>query len=118
MPVDTRGRYYADEEARPDADLASGTRTASGTGAAFATHEALAFEATLAVTAATGTLDVRLETTVDGANWDTVAAFPQAAAPLTRGKVFGPLGDQCRWAWTIGGATPSFTFATTVRQDH
>lgn len=113
-PLDAQGNYYAADQARPDAALASAARTATGNGAAFNTNQADSIEGFLTVTAASGTsptLDVRLETSVDGGTtWTTVAAFAQITAAGARNRVFGPLGDMCRWAWTIAGATPSFTF--------
>jgi hypothetical protein len=113
-PIDRHGDYYAGDTVRADAAVASAARTASGNGSSFNTETADSFEGFLTVTAASGTtptLDVRLETSLDaGTTWSTVGAFAQATAATTKNKVFGPLGDLCRWAWTIGGTTPSFTF--------
>lgn len=121
MPLDRLGNYYAGDTPRPDAELASAARTASGTGASFNTDDADSFEGFLTVSAASGTaptLDVRLETSVDGgASWTTVAAFAQITAAGSRSRVFGPLGDSCRWAWTIAGTTPSFTFTITAEEN-
>lgn len=120
-PIDTRGRFFRDTESRDDCNLVSAVRTTSGTGTAFVVGEAIELEATLVITAASGTsptVDVRLETTVDGTNYDTVAAFPQQTTTQAgRGKVFAPLGQSCRWAWTIAGTTPSFTFRVDVVND-
>ena len=122
MPLDRKGNYYADDEARPDAAVASAARTASGNGAAFNTDQADSVEGVLTVTAASGTsptLDARLETSVDGGvTWTTVGAFAQITAAGSRSRVFGPLGDQCRWAWTIAGGTPSFTFTITAEANN
>lgn len=117
MPQDSQGRYYNDPEARTSFALASAVRTASGTGTAFAVEDVSAILGTLNVTAASGsspTLDVRLETTVDGTNWYTVGSFPQKTAAGTDARAFGPVGSQCRWAWAVTGTTPSFTFAVTA----
>jgi hypothetical protein len=115
-PLDHQGNYYAGDKVRPDAALASVARTTTGVGAAFNTDNADAFEGFLTVTAATAptSLDVRLETSLDaGATWATVGAFAQVTTETaTRNRVFGPLGDSCRWAWTIVGT--SFTFAVAV----
>lgn len=124
MAIDRLSRWYQGTERRADADVASAARTASGTGAAFATESAFAVLATLTVTAASGTsptLDVRLETTADdGASWYTVGSFPQqtgvTGAPHPA-RVFAPLGSQARFAWTLAGTTPSFTFAVAVSAD-
>jgi hypothetical protein len=118
MPLDAKGNYYPGDKARPDAALASAERTSSGNGTAFSTHQADSLEGFLDVTAATAptTLDVRLETSVDGGTtWTTVAAFAQATGVTTKNRVFGPLGDQCRWAWTLVGT--SFTFAITAEEN-
>jgi hypothetical protein len=99
--------------------LASTARTASGTGTAFDTEDVVNIEGTLVVSASGGTsptLDVRLETSVDGTNYDTVAAFPQQTGAQTgRGKAFAGLGRKCRWAWTVTGTTPSFTCSITAK---
>ena len=95
-PQGVGNRHYQEPETRADAALASAARAASGTGPAFGTEDLVNLEATLDVTAVSGTsptLDVRLETTVDGTNWDTVAAFPQRTATGQRGKAFAGLGQ-------------------------
>ncbi len=118
MPLDAQGNWFADDKVRPDAALASAARTTSGNGAAFNTGTANSLEGFLSVTAATAptTLDVRLETSVDGGtSWTTVAAFAQATGVTTKNRVFGPLGDTCRWAWTLVGT--SFTFAITAEEN-
>lgn len=118
-PLDRHGNYYAADTVRADAAVASAARTSSGNGTAFNTDNADSFEGFLAVTAATAptSLDVRLETSVDaGTSWTTVAAFAQVtASPSTKNRVFGPLGDTCRWAWTIVGT--SFTFSVAVEEN-
>ncbi len=118
MGQDNAGRYVAEPEARGDAGTASATQTASGTGTAFNVAGAKKLDATLTISARSGTtptLDVALETTVDGTNWYTVAAFPQKNATGSDARAFGTLGKQCRWKWTITGTTPSFTFAITAK---
>ncbi len=114
MPEAEGGRYYEEPQASTRASLASAARTASGTGTAFTTQNIREIEAELNITVATGTaptLDVRLETKTDVGDWYTVAAFPQQTTTVAElGRVFSNLGDQCRWAWTIGGGSPSFTF--------
>lgn len=123
-PEGHQGRHYEGEEARADAAVASAARTATGTSTAFDVEDAESLEATLTVTAASGTtptLDVTLETSIDGGTtYDTVGAFDQKAAAGSDKHVFGPLGDKCRWKWTIAGTTPSFTFsvAAEARREH
>lgn len=120
-PLDRKGNYVPGDDSRPDAAVASGARTATGTGSAFSTQDADSIEATLTVTAASGTtptLDVTLETSIDdGSTWDTVGAFSQKTAAGSDGHVFGPLGDLCRWRWTIGGTSPSFTFSVAAESN-
>jgi hypothetical protein len=80
MPEDPQHRYYDSAEARSDFGLASQTVTATGTGTAFTVQDIVGIQGTLVITAASGTtptLDVSLQTTVDGTNWDTVGSFPQ-----------------------------------------
>lgn len=121
MPRDSKGNWFAGDRVRSDAAVASAARTATGTSAAFDTGPADSFEATLTCTTRSGTtptLDVTLETSIDGGTtWDTVGAFAQLTAASADGHVFGPLGDKCRWKWTIGGTTPSFTFGITVEEN-
>lgn len=99
--------------------VASAARTASGTSATqvFQDH-VTALRAQLNVTAASGTgptLDVVLEDTLDGTNWNTLATFTQATG-ATRQVVnyTGPFSDTIRVRWTVGGVTPSFTFGVVV----
>lgn len=113
-PTTSGGRHYEDEERRPDAGVTSAARTATGTGPVFQTEDAQALKAKLAITAAAGTsptLDVALETTVNGTDWYQAGAFTQKTGVDEDARAFGPLGDQCRWTWTLGGTTPSFTFS-------
>ena len=117
MGQDAQGRYYNDNEASSDASVTSAARTATGTGTAFATPQADSINATLVISAVTGTnptLDLTLETTADGTNYYTVGTFAQQTTTQAGlARIFGPLGATCRWKWTIGGTTPSFTFAVT-----
>lgn len=120
-PSDEQNRYYEDPSQAPArAQVESAARTASGTGTAFRTGELSELEAELVVTAVAGTsptLNVSLETKTDTGDWYAVASFPQVTAAGTTGRVFTGLGDQCRWAWTLGGTAPSFTFSIDVEQD-
>lgn len=124
MPTqDSKGRYVADREALSGATLASAARTTSTTGTAFSTAGMDSLNATLVVSAASGTdetLDVVLQTTADGTNYyDLLPAFPQQTT-TTAGvaRVIPGLGSSSRWKWTIGGTdTPSFTFAISATAD-
>lgn len=120
-PTNRLGNWYPDEEARLDANVASAARTVTGTSAVFKVEEAESLEASLSVTAASGTsptLNVALETRVGTGGWYQVDAFAQKTGVSEDARPFGPLGDECRWAWTIAGTTPSFTFAVNVVADN
>ena len=102
--------------------LASGARTttANATGVAgFAAAAILVMQ--LNVTVASGTtptLDVVVQDTVDGTNYNTIATFTQATA-VTREviRLATPFTDTLRVGYTIGGVTPSFTFAVSTWAD-
>jgi hypothetical protein len=123
--------------------VASAARTA--TGVSDATYipdapNAIAFvlDVTAAATAAGDTLDVKIQTTLDGATWTDVVAFTQVlgnggakyhiakvaanaaqtmfenGASLSAGSVRNLLGDTYRAAWSITDAPTddaSFTFS-------
>lgn len=120
MTPDSQGRHVDPAETRTDAAVASAARTATGTGTAFNTDGAEELEATLDISAASGTtptLDVILETTVNGSDWYTAGSFAQKTGIDNDAKAFDSLGQQCRWKWTIGGTTPSFTFSIAVKAE-
>lgn len=97
--------------------VASGARTVSGdSGVLTGWGAATSLRAQLNVTAASGTsptLNVVIEDSVDGgANWNTIGTFAQrVAAGREVINVAGQFSDTLRVRWTIGGTTPSFTFA-------
>lgn len=96
-----------------DTLVASAARTSSGDSGVL-TGWGVPREARvqLDVTAATGTLDVVVEDTLDGTNWNVVGTFAQKLA-VGREVVnlSTPFTNRLRVRWTIGGATPSFTFS-------
>jgi hypothetical protein len=96
--------------------LASAARTASGNGPAGGDQgSADTLRVQLNVTAASGiaqTLDVAIEDTLDGTNWNVIGTFAQkVAAGREVINVTTPFSGTVRVRWTIGGTTPSFTFA-------
>lgn len=99
--------------------VASAARTATGnSGALSGWGIASTIRAQLDVTAASGTtptLDVLIEDTLDGTNWNTVGTFAQK---VTTGRevinITAPFSEKIRISWTIAGTTPSFTFAVAV----
>lgn len=96
--------------------VASAARTSSGQTAALANYgPAKTIRAQLEVTAASGTsptLDVVIEDSLDGSNWNVVGAFAQKT---TAGRevinITTPFADRLRVRWTTGGTSPSFTFS-------
>lgn len=119
MPQDNQGRFVPAPETYDPAAIASAARTSTGTGTAFDTSGVDSIAGTLVVTAVAGTsptLDLTLETTVDGTNYYTAGTYPQQGATTTGvAREFAPLGNTSRWKWTIGGsAGQSLTFALTA----
>ena len=102
--------------------LASAARTATVTGTAvkgLSAERLLVMQ--LNVSAASGTsptLDVVVQDTVDGSNWNTIATFAQATA-VTREviRLTTAFTDQLRVVGTIGGTTPVFIFGVLAWAD-
>lgn len=96
--------------------VASAARTVSGSIVAGTNYgSADSLRAQVDVTAASGTaptLDVVIEDTLDGTNWNVIGTFAQK---VTVGRevinITIPFTDQVRVRWTIGGVAPSFTFS-------
>lgn len=95
----------------------SAARTATGVSSNLAGYGATkTLRAQLNVTATSGTsptLNVIIEDSLDGgATWNTVGTFAQKT---TAGRevinITNPFSPLLRISWTIGGTTPSFTFA-------
>lgn len=121
MPVGKAGQWYSDAQEAVEAELASATKTATGTSPVWNVEDADSLLAKLVVSAASGTLptlDVTLETTVDGTNFYTVGTFAQKTAAGSEGKAFSPLGTQARWQYAISGTLPSLTFEIDATERH
>ena len=117
------GAYTGYAEETP---VSSAARTTSSNSGAITSYSGAAtLRAQLEVTAASGTtptLDVVIEDTLDGTNWNVVGTFVQK---VTTGRevinvhpakaesaTFQPVfADRLRVRWTVGGTTPSFTFS-------
>jgi len=71
--------------------------------------------AQLNVTAATGTsptLNVLIEDTLDGINYNTIGTFAQKTAPGREIiNITVPFSETLRASWSIAGTNPSFTFS-------
>lgn len=96
--------------------VASAARTASGTSAPAAGYGyAQRLRAQLEITVVTGvapTLDVVIEDSLDGINWNTIGTFTQKTAESREViNVTNPFADLLRVRWTTGGTSPSFTFS-------
>ena len=95
--------------------VASGARTVSSSvvplaGSAGFTTLRVQLDAT-AASGTTPTLDVVIEDTIDGTNYNAIATFTQlTAAGRQVVNVTTPFADTIRARWTITGTTPSFTF--------
>jgi len=106
-------RWIGDQET----PVASAARTTSGSSTPLTGYGPVSsIRAQLNVTAAAGTtptLNVIIEDSVDGgANWNTVGTFAQKTGAAREViNITSLFGDQLRISWTIGGTTPSFTFA-------
>lgn len=102
---------YVDTE---DVSLPSAVRTTTSQAAGVLTGAGHTVRAFLDVTAASGTapsMTLTLETSHDGTTWSAVASFAAKTAVSSERKVFVGLNKHIRWAWTISGTTPSFTFS-------
>lgn len=99
-----------------DVLAASAARTVTGDSGVLSGYGgASTLRLQLDVTAASGTtptLDVVVEDTLDGTNWNTVGTFAQkTAAGREVVNVTTPFADRIRVRWTVGGTIPSFTFS-------
>lgn len=100
--------------------VASAARTTTGTSSALDAPEGFDLVLSASVTAASGTtptLDLSVEWSSDGGTtWytaDPVDTFTQITTTAARVKRFTVKGTEYRVRWTVGGTTPSFTFAVT-----
>jgi len=97
--------------------VASGTRAVSANSGTLEGYSAVERGIVqLNVTAASGTtptLDVVIEDSVDGTNWNTFATFTQKTTTgieVVRIADTVAFSDIVRIRWTIAGTSPSFTF--------
>ena len=105
--------------AQTDVVVASAARTATGATAVLPGFGGMALlRCQLDVTVVSGvspTLAVLLEDTLDGTNFNTVGTFTaRTAAGREVINVTAPFTDRLRVSFTLGGTTPSFTFAVAL----
>lgn len=102
------------------AEVASAARTATGNSGVISVPTGGSISGTLTVTAVSGTtptLDLTLEESYDnGVSFVPVWAAPRVTANTTIQIPAMLISGLRRWVWTIGGTTPSFTFAINVNQ--
>lgn len=100
--------------------VSSAARTVSGdSGTIGGWGRVSTLRAQLDVTAVAGvspTLNVVIEDTLDGTNWNALTpAFTQrTAAGREVINITTPFSGNLRIRWTVGGTTPSFTFSVAV----
>lgn len=99
--------------------LASGPKSAAGDSGIKGGYGATkTLRVQLNVTAVTGvapTLDVVLEDTIDGTNFNVVGTFAQKTASGREViNITTPYTDSIRARWSVGGTTPSFDFTVRV----
>jgi hypothetical protein len=96
-------------------DLASAARTASGNSGGISDSLGGAYSASIVVSAVSGTsptLDIILQESPDGGTtWTDVYHCERLTAAGTLIVPNINAVGQRRWAWNIGGTTPSFTFS-------
>ncbi len=95
--------------------IESSARTTNGSGGDMQVRGGDSVRAQLNVTGASGTsptLNVLVEDTLDGTNYNTIASFSQkTAAGREVINITAPFSDNLRVSWAIAGTNPSFTFS-------
>jgi hypothetical protein len=112
-PRNSTSSPYAEETVVPSA--ARGTTGQTGTLGGWGATDRLLLQINVtAMSGTTPTLLLTLEDTLDGANWRP--ALATSASINATGSYWVTVtginfADRIRFKWTIGGSTPSFTFA-------
>jgi hypothetical protein len=90
-------------------------RTTNGSGGDVRVSGGESVRAQLNVTAVAGTsptLNVLIEDTLDGTNYNTIGTFAQkTAAGREVINITTPFSENLRVSWSIAGTNPSFTFS-------
>jgi hypothetical protein len=110
MPQRSFGAY-AEEAVVPSAARAAGGDSGVHSGYGVASTLRVQLDVTALTVAAGNTLDVVLEDTLDGINWNPIATFAQKTAVGREVlNVTTPFADRLRVRWTVGGAAnPTFS---------
>jgi hypothetical protein len=94
--------------------LESSARTTNGNSGNIQAAGGESLRAQLNVTSASGTsqaLNVLIEDTLDGINYNTIGTFAQkTAAGREVLNITAPFAETLRVSWTIAGTNPSFSF--------
>ncbi len=95
--------------------IESSARTTGGNSGNIQAYGGESVRAQLNVTAASGTsptLNVLIEDTLDGINYNTIGTFAQkTAAGREVINITTPFSETLRASWTIAGTNPSFSFS-------
>ncbi len=90
-------------------------RTTSGSSGNIQASGGESIRAQLSVTSVSGTsptLNVLIEDTLDGINFNTIAAFTQKTSPGREVlNITAPFAETLRASWTIAGSNPNFSFS-------
>lgn len=126
MGLSSDKRYIEGPVAASRFNVAAQNIVASSNSTAVDVEDEAELHVTMAIGTVTGTnptLDVTVQASVDGTNWQTVGTFPQktdANSDSSHSIAVAPLGVKVRYKWVIGGTdTPTFpvTFtATKIRR--
>ncbi|MGD9581588.1 MAG: hypothetical protein AB7V50_09465 [Vampirovibrionia bacterium] len=74
-------------------------------------NEAVVYLDVTAVSGTTPTLDVTVQDTIDGTNWDTVGSFTQASSAGREAIRINNFSRFMRVSYTMAGTDPDFTFS-------
>lgn len=118
LPIAREGHYACSNDVLD----ASAAHTSTFNSATFNSNAASGIVIEVNVSARSGTtptLDVNLQDSPDGGTtWNTVSSLTQITATGVGVKRLNlrdtPVADLCRLNYTIGGTTPSFTFASRI----
>ncbi len=94
----------------------SAIHTTSGSSASLTgygrAHRLIAELNVTAVEGTSPTLDVVIEDTLDGTNWNPIGSFTQKRGTDREVlRIAHPFTDRLRARWALGGTAPRFTFA-------
>lgn len=97
--------------------LPSAARTVSGNSGEFNLYDMDEVRVYLNITAVSGTaptLDIKIQSKGPDGQWYDIESFTQKTATGQDSRAITVFGETLRISYTIGGTTPSFTFAVTA----